>query len=160
MPGSSYQSDRVKQLEADLERMANGDASFWHRDGCPTETRESHLEDVLAFESIASGPSMFEGLQANGVDLPHPRKLNQRQSARKVIEILNALAKIQVFVTGFEDWSPKQTYSKFWHETLWEGCYVEKKTPGAVTVMDASHEMTRGDLERFLGDLVGSQQVH
>lgn len=153
-------SDRVRELEAELDQMADGDASFWNRRDCPSDLRESHLEDVRAFESLSSGPSLFEGLVANGVNLPPPEKLNQRQSAKKVLEILKALTRIQVVIIGFEHWSPKQAYAKFWQETLWEGCYVEKKTPGGLTVIDASHSLSRSDFERSIRELIGPQFVN
>ncbi len=153
-------SDRITQLEAELSRMADGDTSFWNREACPPEVRESHLGDVLAFESLSSGPSLFQGLQANGVALPPPKQLGESQCAEKVVEILKALACVQVFVVGFEHWSPKQAYTKFWEETLWEGCYVQKKTPGGITVIDASHSLTRSDFERLVGDMMRAQFVN
>jgi hypothetical protein len=153
-------SDRIRELEEDLSRMADGDVSFWNRGDCPSDLRESHLEDVRAFESLSSGPSLFQGLEANGVNLPPPEKLNQRQCAKKVLEILKALARVQVVIIGFEHWSPKQAYAKFWEETLWEGCYVEKKTPGGITVIDASHSMSRSDFERSIKELIGPQFVN
>ena len=159
-PKNGNRSDRVKQLEAELNRMADGDTSFWNREDCPSELRESHLEDVRAFESLSAGPSLFQGLEANGVDLPPPEKLNERQCAKKVLEILQALARIQVVIIGFEHWSPKQAYARFWEETLWEGCYVEKKTPGGITVIDASHSLTRSDFERSIRELMGPQFVN
>jgi hypothetical protein len=153
-------SDRVRELEEDLSRRAGGDVSFWNRGDCPSDLRESHLEDVRAFESLSSGPSLFQGLEANGVNLPPPEKLNQRQCAKKVLEILKALARVQVVIIGFEHWSPKQAYAKFWEETLWEGCYVEKKTPGGITVIDASHSLSRSDFERSIKQLMGPQFVN
>ena len=159
-PEAGNRPDRVAQLEAELNRMADGDTSFWNREGCPAEVRESHLKDVMAFESLSSGPSLFEGLQANGVDLPPPKQLSERQCAKKVVEILEALAEVQVLVIGFEQWSPKQAYTKFWEETLWEGCYVKKKTPGGLTLIDASHSLTRCDFERLVGDMMRAQFVN
>jgi hypothetical protein len=153
-------SDRIRELEEDLSRRAGGDVSFWNRGDCPSDLRESHLEDVRAFESLSSGPSLFQGLEANGVNLPPPEKLNQRQCAKKVLEILKALARVQVVIIGFEHWSPKQAYAKFWEETLWEGCYVEKKTPGGITVIDASHSLSRSDFERSIKQLMGPQFVN
>ncbi len=159
-PRNGSRSDSVTQLEAELKRLAEGDTSFWRSKDCPTELRKSHLEDVLSFESLTSGPSLFQGLQAKGVDLPAPEQLDETQSAEKIDEILRALARVQVFVIGFEHLSNKQAYSQFWNETLWEGCYVEKKTPGAMTVIDASHSLTRPDFERFVGDLMRAQRVN
>ena len=75
------------------------------------------------------------------------------RSAEKVMEILVALAEIQVFVTGFEHLDAREAYSLLWNQTLWEGCYLEKGTPGAITVIDASHMMSKPDIEQFLKDL-------
>jgi hypothetical protein len=69
---SAQGTDRTAELEAELRSLADGDAVFWTSQDCPAEVRESNLEDILAFESVGSGTSLFEGLQEHGVDLPQP----------------------------------------------------------------------------------------
>jgi hypothetical protein len=151
---------RADELEEDLNRLAGGDAIFWTSGNCPAELRESILEDILAFELTGSGTSLFEGLQEHGLELPPPEKLDELQSTEKVSEVLRALACLRIFLIGFEDMTAREFYSTLWNQTLWEGCYVEKRNPGALTVIDVSHRLSRPDLLRFLEDLQKSGSVH
>jgi hypothetical protein len=151
---------RADELEENLNRLASGDAVFWTSGNCPAEIRESNLEDILAFESVGSGTSLFEGLQEHGVELPPPEKLDELQSSEKVTEVLRALACLRVFLIGFEDMTAREFYSTLWNQTLWEGCYVEKRNPGALTVIDVSRGLSRSDFLRFLEDLQKSGSVH
>ncbi len=146
-------ADRAGEIEEELKRIADGDAEFWNSPNCPPEMRQTNLEDILAFESVGSGTSMFEGLEEHGIKLPRPEELNEHQSVKKVMEVLKALAKLRIFLIGFEHMGPREFYSRLWHETLWEGCYVEKRVPGAATIIDVSHEIPRSELLKYLEDL-------
>ena len=154
------QAKRIEELEDRLKRLTDGDAVFWSRPGSPADIRESNLEDVLAFESVGSGTSLFEGLQEHGLDLPQPEKLDERQSAEKVAEVLCALAALRVFLVGFDDLNAREFYSTLWNETLWEGCYVEKQNPGALTIIDVSHRMSRSEILQILEDMRKTASVH
>jgi hypothetical protein len=151
-------SDPIRDLEDRLKRLSEGE--FELVGDLPPEIREAHLKDVLAFESVGSGTSLFQGLEANGVNLPPPDSLDDRQSAEKANEVLGALAKLGVFLIGFERMTPREFYEKLWHETLWEGCYVEKRLPGALTFIDVSHSMSRADWRHFHKELKKLQSVH
>ncbi|MFZ0428162.1 MAG: hypothetical protein WAO20_08585 [Acidobacteriota bacterium] len=139
--------EEVDRLETELNRLADGEASFWRSQDSPLEDQQTFLEDVLAFESVDKGVSLFRGLQQKGMKLPPPEELNEKQSRKKVGQIFKALSKLGVFLVGFENMSAREFYSKLYHQTLWEACYVEKRQPGAITMMDVSHSMTRGDFE-------------
>ena len=154
------QAKRIEELEDRLRRLAEGDAVFWSPPGTPAEIQESNLEDVLAFESVGSRTSLFEGLQGHGLDLPQPEKLDERQSAAKVAEVLYALAALRIFLVGFDHLNPREFYSTLWNETLWEGCYVEKRHPGALTIIDVSHRMSRSEILRTLEDMQKTASVH
>jgi hypothetical protein len=156
---SAQGTDRTAELEAELRSLADGDAVFWTSPDCPAEVRESNLEDILAFESVGSGTSLFEGLQEHGVDLPQPEKLDEMQCARKALEVMHALADLRIFLVGYDHMTARELYSTLWNETLWEGCYVEKRHPGALTVIDVSHLMTHSEVLQFLQDLGQSSAV-
>jgi hypothetical protein len=157
---SGSKSDRAKQLEEKLTRLADGDAFFWTSKDCPPDLCESNLEDILAFESVGSGTSLFLGLQEHGMDLPNPEELNEQQSAAKVQEVLNALLELQIILVGFDGMSAHKLYSTLWNETLWEGCYVKKRHPGAMTVIDVSHRIPRSEILKVLGEIARSSQTH
>jgi hypothetical protein len=150
---------RIAELEEELRCLADGDAVFCPTENCPEEIWQSHLEDILAFESVGSGTSLFEGLQKHGVSLPRPELLDEAQSFEKVTEVVNALGRLRVFLTGFEDRTAREVYSTLWNQTLWEGCYVEKRLPGAVTIIDISHKMSREELLHRLENVNKSSTV-
>jgi hypothetical protein len=154
------QAKRIEDLEDHLKGLTGGDAVFWAPPGMPAEIWESSLEDVLAFESVGSGTSLFEGLQEHGLDLPQPEKLDERQSVEKVAEVLHALAALGIFLVGFDHLDTREFYSTLWNETLWEGCYVEKRNPGAMTIIDVSHRMSRSEIMQTLEDMQKTASVH
>jgi hypothetical protein len=153
-------AERIAELEDDIQRMCDGNALFGSAPGCPEELRQSHLEDILAFESVESGKSLFLGLQENGVSLPKPELLDEAQSLEKVTEIVGALARVQVFLMGFEDQSAREIYATLWEHTLREGCYLENRPAGVVTVIDVFHTCSQSELSDFLEDLCRSGTVH
>lgn len=151
---------RAGELEETLQRLADGDAVFWTSENCPPDIWESNLEDILVFESVGEGTSLFQGLQEHGMDLPPPEKLDDQQSAEKAMEVLHALARLRVFLIGFEHMTAREFYATLWSQILWEGCYVEKRHPGALTIIDVSHGTSRPDILRFLEDLKKSASIH
>jgi hypothetical protein len=138
-------NQRIQQLESELQRLAGGEAVFKPAPGLSPEAREADLEDVLAFESVGSGPSLFEGLLERGLDLPPPEKLSDRECLKKISEIYSALSRIRIMLLGYHHMEPRELYSTLWQETLWEACYVEKRNPNAITLIDVSHMMTKSD---------------
>jgi hypothetical protein len=157
---SGSESDRAKQLEEELTRLADGDAFFGTSKDCPADLHESNLEDILAFESVGSGTSLFLGLQEHGMDLPNPEELNEQQSTAKVHEVLHALLELQIILVGFASMPARKLYSTLWNETLWEGCYVKKRHPGAITVIDVSHRIPRSEMLKVLDEIARSDRIH
>jgi hypothetical protein len=94
------------------------------------------------------------------VTLPAPEKLDDQQCALKAREVLYALARLRIFLFGFDDLTAREFYSTLWSQTLWEGCYVEKRNPGAITLIDVSHKMPRSEMLRYLEELKRAGAVH
>ncbi len=153
-------SRRAAELEEDVRRLVDEEAVFWTSPACPDQLRESHLEDILAFESVDSGTSLFLGLQEHGIELPPPEKLNEQQCAEKALQVMHALADLRIFLIGFEHMSPAELYATLWRQTLWEGCYVEKRTAGAMTLIDVSHQLSHSEMQEVLEELHRSATVH
>jgi hypothetical protein len=151
--GNANDIQRTRELEEELRQLKNGDARFWGSEQCPADLRVSNLEDILAFESVESGISLFEGFQQHGIDLPNPATLNEQQSAAKAGEIILALEELQILLIGFEEMSARQFYRTLWHTTLWEGCYVKKRDPRALTIIDVSHQIPQSEILKFLEEM-------
>ena len=157
--GKDIRNDRAGQLEEELKRLMDGDAVIWASGDCPPEVRQTNMEDILAFESVGSGTSLFDGLQAHGIDLPHPDKLDEEQSLKKVAQVMLALEELRIFLVGFQNMSPREFYSTLWNETLWEGCYVKKRNPGALTVIDISHSIPKSEILKMLDEAVKAGSI-
>ncbi len=155
--GEAGRTPRLKELIGQLNQLHDG--NFEMGGSLPPERREAHLEQVLAFESVGTGTSLFQGLEEHGIKLPRPENLNEMQCIKKVTEVGRALAKLGVMLVGFEHMDPKTFYSTLWNETLWEGCYLEKRDPDALTFIDVSHSMSKADWRRFMEELNRSQTV-
>jgi hypothetical protein len=154
------QGSRIEKLRNKLRTLSKEEPIFKASPGVRDDLMETDLEDIIAFESVGSGMSLFEGLQQHGMELPHPDKLNEFLSGRKAMEIFRALEKLRIFLIGFGDMTARELYSMLWHETLWEGCYVKKRLPGAITLIDVSHKLKRSDMQRYLEDLMKGGRVH
>jgi hypothetical protein len=153
------QAARINKLKDELNDLSDGRAIVNTSSDAPLDLIESHLEDIVNFESVSSGISLFEGLQQHGMKLPPPETLNEFLSGRKVMEIFRALEKLRVFLIGFEEMSARELYSTLWNETLWEGCYVKKRNPGSITMIDVSHKMRQSDMQRYFDNLIKRHRI-
>jgi hypothetical protein len=156
----SERADRIKKLQDKLNEISGGKAIFEAAPDAPLDILEAYVQDIINFESIGSGISLFEGLQQHGVKLPSPDTLNEFLSRRKVMEIFRALKKLQVFIIGFEKMSARELYSTLWNQTLWEGCYVQKQHPGSITLLDASSKPSRFGMQQYVDKFTKGQRVH
>lgn len=156
---SAEQAGRISRLQEDIKEVC-GQVLFGASPALPADVQEADLEDVLAFESVGKGVSLFEGLRKHGLDLPHPDKLNEKQSRRKSIEVLNALADLRIFLTGIEGMSGGKLYRTLWEQTLWEGCYVRKRNPAAITMIDVSRSAMRSKTGQLLDGIFNKAAIH
>jgi len=156
----SDQAERIDKLRNELSLLSGSDSLCDVPPDCPPDMVEAGLQDIIAFESVESGVSLFEGLQRNGMDLPPPKKLNEKQSRRKVMEILKALVELRVFLIGFDGMDGRDLYATLWHQTLWEGCYVRRRCPEAITLIDVSHKMQRSEMRQYLDSLFSTGTIH
>jgi hypothetical protein len=153
-------NNRIHELEEELRRLSDGNIAFRMVNGCPPEVRRAGLEDALAFESIESGISLFDGLQAHGLELPRPEALDERQSAKKAQEVVHSLLELHIVIIGYEGMSARKFYKTLWNETLWEGCYVPKKYPGSVTIIDVSRSIPKSEILRQLDEMMREHSIH
>lgn len=154
------QADRIKKLQKDLNDLCGGKAVFRTSPSCPADVQEAYLEDIRAFESVGTGISLFDGLQMHGIELPRPEQLDELQSRSKAMEVLHALADLKIFLVGFNKMNGREFYRILWRQTLWEGCYVKRRHPDSMTVIDVSHKMSRSEIERYLNTLMAKGTVH
>ena len=157
---TSEQTGRIRRLQRDLKSLWGRFSGFETFPHFSHELDQTDLEDIDAFESVGKGISLFEGLQRDGMELPRPATLDELQSEGKVMEILSSLAEMRIFLIGFDGMSGRKLYRTLWSRTLWEGCYVKKRNPGAITLIDVSRRMQPWEVQQFLDELMKETAVH
>ncbi len=140
--------EELRRLEQQAQAVEGPDPEL--------ELRMAHLQDIIAFESVEVGPTLFEGLRERGLALDPPELLTDAQCAERSIEITNALAEVGVFLFGHDLMGPREFYSTLWHETLHEGCYLkQRRSSASVVVIDVSRRVPREVMASFLEFLQG-----
>ncbi len=153
-PIESERLARIDVLKERARQLAGGDMECAEVLKMPVAQQESYWEDIVAFESKdGTQPSLFEGLEQQGIGLPAPEELTDEEVALKVEEVILALAEIRVFLLGLGAFTDRELYAKLWKETLWEGRYIKRKNPASMTVINLLEEQSGGYVRQFLRGL-------
>jgi hypothetical protein len=92
---------------------------IWVSEECPPETAAQFWLSVAAYEQ-APWTTHFQELLDAGVELPAPESLDDRQLAAKLSEVIDALARMRVFLSQTDHLSDRELYTLLWGDTLRE----------------------------------------
>ena len=108
-------ADHVREGE---EAGAGGELT-WMSEDCPPETAAQFRLSVAAYEQ-APWTTHFQELVDAGVELPAPESMDDLQLAAKLSEVLDALARMRVFLSQTDHLSDRELYTQLWDDTLRE----------------------------------------
>jgi hypothetical protein len=118
--GEEYISERQ-----DDEFVPEGDEAeaegelVWVSEECPPETAAQFRLSVAAYEQ-APWTTHFQELVDAGVELPVPESMDDGQLAAKLSEVIDALARLRVFLSQTNHLSDRELYALLWGDTLQE----------------------------------------
>ena len=113
------QEIRINELREQVNELPGGEgASFTSKD-CPPEIEEKFLQNVLDFERMPV-TSNFERLRREGIELPEPASLTDEQVTSKLWEVIEALGRMNTFLSSTNHLSDRRLYEHLWSETLHE----------------------------------------
>lgn len=113
------QEIRINELREAAKEAAGGDMTTWESPDMPPELAESFWGNVLAYES-AEETCHFIQLEEMGIELPEPDSLDDEALLAKLWEVINGLAKLDVFLSQTDHLSDRELYEHLWHDSLRE----------------------------------------
>lgn len=96
-----------------------GGELVWMSEDCPPEVAAQFRLSVAAYEH-APWTTHFQELLDAGVELPAPESMDDRQLAAKLWEVIDALARMRVFLSQTDHLSDRELYALLWGDTLRE----------------------------------------
>jgi len=108
----------IEEMKAELRELSDGEAIIETVDeDLPLAMEEQFLEHVLAFETAETGTHR-QVLEAEGVALSPPDELNDDELARKLEELIQALARHRVFLRQTDHLSNRELYAHLLDDIL------------------------------------------
>jgi len=83
----------------------------------PKEVNREYWEHLIAWET-APLTTHFLQLTEAGVELPDPGLLDDRQVPMKLLEVIDAMARLRVFITQTNHLSDRELYAELWGQVL------------------------------------------
>jgi len=115
--GSPDQQQRIADLKERARQVSGGEMTCWESPALSDDSREAFWRRVMAFEEEPSTTLLAELARA-GVQLPPPEGLTDEQVTAKLWEVLEALAKLGVFLDCTNHLSDRALYTLLLREEL------------------------------------------
>lgn len=112
--------DNDKEIRIDeLKRQAGqmGMKVSWESDALPVETRERFWRQVVDFET-APMTTLLQQLRDAGCEVPEPESMTDDQLSAKLVDVIDALARLRVFLEFTDHMSDRALYTRLLREQL------------------------------------------
>ncbi len=110
---------RIDELKRQADELAGGEMVSWKSDDLSPEIEEDFLQSVIAYES-APLTTHYQQLEDAGVELPDPATMDDEKLTAKLWEVIEALARMRVFLESTNHLSDRELYTLLWSEELRE----------------------------------------
>ncbi len=107
------QDERIQQLKEEARRLSGGQMQSFGIDRLPKDMAEQFLLRIIAFETAATSTD-FDLLSADGVPLPPPDDVSDREAGVVLWRVIFGLAKRRTFLERTNHLSDRELYSVLW----------------------------------------------
>lgn len=115
----SKRKKRIDDLKRQADELAGGEMTSWKSEDLSPDIEEDFLQGVIAYES-APWTTHFQQLEEAGIELPDPETMNDEKLTAKLWEVIEALARMRVFLESTNHLSDRELYTELWKDVLRE----------------------------------------
>ena len=115
----SERKKRIDDLTRQADDLAGGEMTSWKSDDLSPDIEEDFLQGVVAYES-APWTTHYQQLAEAGVELPDPETMDDEKLTAKLWEMIEALARMRVFLERTNHLSDRELYTELWNDVLRE----------------------------------------
>ena len=115
----SERKKRIDDLTRQADELAGGEMTSWKSDDLSPDIEEDFLQGVVAYES-APWTTHYQQLAEAGVELPDPETMDDEKLTAKLWEVIEALARMRVFLESTNHLSDRELYTELWKDVLRE----------------------------------------
>src|SRR5437867_6079521 len=109
------QEKRIAALQNQAREAAGGAMKTWESDALSADQKEDFWRRIVAYET-APLVTDAQRLCDAGIDLPEPDAMDDAQLSAKLRQVVDALARLRVFVTSTDHLSDRPLYDRLWRQ--------------------------------------------
>ena len=117
--GDPERKKRIDELKRQADELAGGEMAGWKSDDLSPEMEEDFLQGVVAYES-APWTTHYQQLEEADVELPDPATMDDEKLTAKLWEVIEALARMRVFLQSTNHLSDRELYTELSGDVLRE----------------------------------------
>ena len=110
---------RIDELKRQADELTGGEAAGWKSPDLSPELEEDFLQSIVAYES-APWTTHYQQLEEAGIELPAPETMDDVKLTAKLWEVIEALARMRVFLQSTNHLSDHELYALLWSDVLRE----------------------------------------
>ena len=116
---SAKREQRVAALKQQAAEIAGGAMKVWESDALAPDAQEAFWRSIVELET-APQTTNFRQLEEAGITLPDPASLDDVDVTAKLWEVIDALAKLRVFLSDTDHLNDRELYAVLWKDVLRE----------------------------------------
>jgi len=110
---------RIEELKRQAAELTGGEMAGWKSPDLTPEMEEEFLKGVIAYES-APLTTHYQQLEEAGIEMPDPATMDDEKLTAKLWEVIEALARMRVFIESTNHLSDRELYTLLWSDELRE----------------------------------------
>ena len=143
------QQDRIDALKRRANELAAGDLKSCESDALSANESERFWQRVVGFETAPLTTDSQRLLDA-GVELPEPESLDDDKLTVVLRQVIQALARLRVFLDETDHLSDRELYAQLWYRILREEVPQLPEDDGGACHVGPLWEWSEDDTRQFL----------